>query len=348
MKPFANKRILFIAAKFFAYDIEIKKRLTQLGAHVDYFDQRPSNSFMTKAIIRINKKLLSYSIDRYYKRIIDEIRNVKYDYVLFISPEAITRNSFLALKRVQPDANYVLYMWDSVKNKGRNVHDIISFFDTRYSFDKTDCLNPNWNIRFRPVFFLNDYATVKEDMPREFDFLFVGTIHSDRYRLLSQLKRFCINKRLSYYYYMFFPSRLLFYLRQLIDHSLRGAPMAEFRFVALGKNEIIELMGKSTTVIDIHHPGQTGLTMRTIEVLGAKRKLITTNKDIVNYDFYSPNNILLVDRENIQIDMTFFQTRMTEVPPDVYYRYSIDGWISDILDIDNVGRPTSDSAMGQN
>ena len=36
--------------------------------------------------------------------------------------------------------------------------------------------------------------------------------------------------------------------------------------------------------------------MRTIEMLGAL-KMITTNAEIQNYDFYHPNNICIVDRE---------------------------------------------------
>ena len=41
-------------------------------------------------------------------------------------------------------------------------------------------------------------------------------------------------------------------------------------------------------VLDIEHPKQVGLTMRTFEVLASGRKLITTNRSIINHEFYDP------------------------------------------------------------
>ena len=52
-----------------------------MGARVDYFDERPANSFAVKAAIRINRNLLARYIDRYHARIIERTKNRKYDYV---------------------------------------------------------------------------------------------------------------------------------------------------------------------------------------------------------------------------------------------------------------------------
>ena len=51
-------------------------------------------------------------------------------------------------------------------------------------------------------------------------------------------------------------------------------------------------MGDYRCVVDVENPGQHGLTMRSIEIIGLKRKFITTNPDIVNYDFYNSNNMI--------------------------------------------------------
>ena len=72
--------------------------------------------------------------------------------------------------------------------------------------------------------------------------------------------------------------------------------------------DIAQYCSESRAILDIAHPLQTGLTMRTIEVLfGIGRKLITTNKDIINYDFYNENNILIINRENLEIPKSFFE-----------------------------------------
>ena len=48
--------------------------------------------------------------------------------------------------------------------------------------------------------------------------------------------------------------------------------------------------------------------MRTFEALSLGIKIVTTNKDIVNYDFYNPQNIFIVEDENTLIPEDFFDT----------------------------------------
>ncbi|MEJ7645949.1 MAG: hypothetical protein WKF87_15245 [Chryseolinea sp.] len=337
MNSLDGKRVLLIAARFFGYEDEIRLKLVSLGASVDFFDQRPSNSFLTKALIRVNKKFLSRRIRTYYAQLLERTRDVHYDYILFISPEVITGNAFRELKQAHPAAKLIVYMWDSIRNKGKNIQDILPLFDYRLSFDKGDCESSALKIHYRPLFFLNDYFSILQVPKRKYDLLFVGTIHSDRHRILMALREICLAESLSYFYYMYFPSRLLFYMRAVLDPSLRNTSKEAFKFYPLRKNEIIALMETSNVIVDIQHPKQTGLTMRTIEVLGARKKLLTTNSDIVTYDFYNPENILVIDRDNIKVDLSFFKTSFVELEPAIYQKYSIDGWISDIFNLHQQG-----------
>ena len=119
---------------------------------------------------------------------------------------------------------------------------------------------------YRPLFF-NDYMTVQQNVKREYDLLFIGTIHSDRHRILKQIKEICLKQNLTYFYYMYLPSKILFYLRSLVDPSLWRSKLSDFSFSALKKTDIIGLVEKCRAVIDIQHPKQIGLTIRTMEVL---------------------------------------------------------------------------------
>lgn len=322
---------MLFAPRFFGYEEEIRRKLAEMGAQVDFFDQRPSNSVAAKALIRINKRFLANKINRYYKRIIDSSRGVDYEYILFISPEAITKDSLVRMKSTHPRSRFILYMWDSFQNKRRNIDDILQLFDDRFSFDMNDCRLAPHMLTYRPLFFLNEYAELREEVPRDFQLLFIGTIHSDRYKILSRFRSFCDKNGLTYFYYMFMPSKILFYYRSLKDSALRKVGPREFRYVPLRKTEVLALMEKSNVILDIEHPNQSGLTMRTIETLGARRKLITTNERVAEYDFYHPQNILVIDRENIQIDASFFRTPVVKLDPAIYRKYSIDGWISDVF-----------------
>ena len=71
--------------------------------------------------------------------------------------------------------------------------------------------------------------------------------------------------------------------------------------------------------------------MRNIEILGLKRKLITTNKDIVNYDFFNENNIFILDRNNPIIDISFLEKPYVMLNEDIYKKYSLKNWIIEVL-----------------
>ena len=69
-----NKKILFVSVSFFNYEKAIVSKLEELGAIVDFYDDRPSNSLINKGIVRLNKKLISSKINHYYKKILKEMK----------------------------------------------------------------------------------------------------------------------------------------------------------------------------------------------------------------------------------------------------------------------------------
>ena len=106
---------------------------------------------------------------------------------------------------------------------------------------------------------------------------------------------------------------------------------SEFRFLQLPVKQVQEILEDTVSVVDIEHPDQSGLTIRTIEAVFSGRKLITTNSDIVNYDFYDSNNILVIDRKYPVIPDGFLEGKATEMKPDLVDKYSIKGWLKELL-----------------
>ena len=83
--------------------------------------------------------------------------------------------------------------------------------------------------------------------------------------------------------------------------------------------------------MDINRIGQIGLTFRVFESLGLDKKLITTNSDIKNYDFYNPNNILIIDERNPVISADFFKNEYEKIPDSILHQYTIDGWCENVI-----------------
>lgn len=329
MTDLKGKSILFISPSFFGYEKSIKNRLRELGATVDYFDERPENSFWVKAFIRLNRKILFYSIKRYYYSIYQKISNKIYDYIFVINVEAMPYSFLRDLRKQNPSAKFILYMWDSIRNK-KNSISYLPYFNSVLSFDENDCKEFNL-IKFRPLFFLNDYKNIASDQQFEYVISFVGTAHSDRFLLIQNIKKYIKNKHLKTYWYLYLQSRKLFLWNKIHNPAYRKAHCRDFNYRSLQKKEMINVIRKSKIVLDIQHPRQTGLTMRTIEVLGAARKLITTNTSIQSYDFYKPENILIIDRNNPIIPEAFYNEKYQPIEEGIYYKYSIDGWIDEIF-----------------
>ena len=90
----------------------------------------------------------------------------------------------------------------------------------------------------------------------------------------------------------------------------------------------------SKIILDIAHSNQEGLSFRPYEAMGLRKKLITTNKSIVNYDFYNPNNIFLIeDVNNIVIPEGFFKSDYEDIDPSVRDKYYIKNWINKIINV---------------
>ena len=103
---------------------------------------------------------------------------------------------------MNPNARMVLYLWDSVANKVNTLEKLDSF-DEVFSFDKKDC--ERFSLTFRPLFFDDEYELIaKEDPKMIYDLFFVGTVHSDRYQILKEVKKQFEKNGLRYFTFCIF------------------------------------------------------------------------------------------------------------------------------------------------
>lgn len=325
MDDFKGKKILFFTTN---PDENMLHTFTEMGADVDYYSERPNQSFFTRALIRINRKLISFQVNKYHKRILNETKDKHYDFIFWIRCEAFSRETIQAFRTQHPNAKMVVFFWDSFNNN-RNSARVYDLFDRVFSFDKND--SKKYGIQFKPLFYYDLYSKIKKTNHYKYKTLFIGTLHSDRYKLVHEIESQITNIGHESFSWFYLPSRLLFYKMRLEDKTIKMIDKDIIKYTPLSLKKMVELYEQSEIIIDVQHPKQTGLTMRTFETLGARRKLITTNKDIVNYDFYNPRNILVVDRNNIQIPKKFLEEPFEELPEDLYKKYSLTRWLSEVL-----------------
>jgi hypothetical protein len=328
---FIGKKILFISVKTFDYEIYIVKKLQNLGADVIYFDERPSNTLFAKGLIRIKKKIYSKINSNYYNSIFKEISNKRFDYFFLIKGEVIPVDFIKKFKLLNPSCILIFYTWDSFKNNPNGLL-IMNYFDNKFTFDFNDSIAHK--INFRPLFFLDQYDDIRTKSNIENikqNLLFIGTAHSDRYVTSQNLVNWCKLNNIDSYMYYYIPSVFVFFFKLIFEKTFSSFKLRHLKFKSLNLIEILNLYKSSTIILDINHPFQSGLTMRTFEALGAGKKLITTNGNIRKYPFYNINNVLVISRNENIFPETFFQSKYLEYDSEFYKYYSIEGWLLSIF-----------------
>lgn len=205
-------------------------------------------------------------------------------------------------KYLNPSVRKYLWLWNPINsielNQFRQKRNLISESGFEIcTFDERNA--QEFGMRLLPQF--SKIPTIEEVSSIEHDFYFLGFEKGRRY-ILEQLR-----------------------------NELKGFDV-DFKVVT-NKKEIISYydninrINKSKCLVDIVQEGQTGLTLRPLEAMYMKKKLLTNNKDIRLMDFYSPNNIFVYGDDDISTIHTFLKKTFEELPQDVLDKYSFDSWI---------------------
>lgn len=99
----------------------------------------------------------------------------------------------------------------------------------------------------------------------------------------------------------------------------------------MGYEEYIERLMNSDIVVDVSKNTASGLSLRPLEALFTKKKLITNNTDIINYDFYHKNNIFVIGVDDKEKINDFLKTDYYDISDDVLNFYSYKCWLERIL-----------------
>jgi hypothetical protein len=323
----SGKNIIFFSVQTFNLEREIKNKLEELGAKVRYYDERPSNNNFTKGIIRLKRSLYQTKIDNYYKAILADTKNDKFDFLFVNRGEVVPTFFLIEFRKLHVECEFIFYTWDSFTNHTHPTT-ILEYFDRRLTFDPEDATK--FNINFRPLFYLDAFESLHTG-EIENDILFLGTAHSDRYRISSEIKNWALGHQLTMFCYYYMHGRFVYLYKRLFDQTFKQFDYSKLSFTSLKLADILALYKKSNVVLDINHPHQKGLTMRTFEAIGAKKKIITTNKEIVKFPFYNANNIEIIERDNICLNDTFFKNDYQPIESNLYRKLSLEGWLYNIF-----------------
>jgi hypothetical protein len=327
MQKLFGKKILFIGPQFFGYEQDIANELRRQGAEVDFLPDRPFTSPVMKAVTRFRREWILPLADRYFMDSVEAFGRGYYDLIFAVQGEGLSVKTLSILRTLFPKARLVWYLWDSLRNKKSLVPNI-SAFDECHTFDAADA--KSYGMNFRPLFFSSGFS---RDTTQYFKYhlSFIGTAHSDRFSIVSNMIA-SLPEQTNCYWYLYLQAPWVFWAQKLGNPAYRGASITDFRFDPLSKQEVQSVFFDSLAILDIEHPRQTGLTMRTFETMGAGKKLITTNALVKETDFYNQDNILVIERDSVpHIPDAFLRTPYIPPTDAIYQKYSLKGWLSDVV-----------------
>ncbi len=323
----SGKKIILFCPKTFGYESAIVREMELLGAEVTFHGQLPSEHAWVKAIFRLFPKLAWWYADRYFISWLKQHGPATCDLVFIVKGEGLSPNFLQNLKRRYPDSRLILHLWDSLINC-KHIQQKFQYFERLSSFDPEDCKKiPQF--KYRPLFFLDKYLN-REQINLGHGVFFIGTLNGDRPNVINHLVKSCKSPS-DFRFWLFVRSRFELNFRKVIDKSLKQIEASHLIYKPMSAEVISQHYNECAAVLDIEHPNQSGLTMRTFEVIASGKKLITTNKRIVEHDFYDPARIYVIDRNNPSIPDKFLTTPVPELSDEFVAYYSLRGWILDIL-----------------
>lgn len=263
-----------------------------------------SKLFLNRNLKKIRqKKFVAYNI----------MKHKSYDVVFVNRPDMLSESDYALLDKVAK--RKITFYWDSFE-KIKGQKETIKYFDTCYSFDKNDCESFNLNY-IHNFYFSEDIA---DNAP--LDVIFLGT-YDKRFAVIQNIITKLNNQGLKA------EAVILSFNKEVI--SKYRSQNIKFIDTIIPFKDSISYANKAKIILDVHHNNQIGLSFRPYEAMGLKKKLITTNEHIKEYDFYDPNNIFIWRENTETLPVEFMETPYREPSPEIKEKYSIKNWVEKIL-----------------
>lgn len=200
----------------------------------------------------------------------------------------------------------IVWYWNPIA-KSEKIESFLPYDCEIWSFDESD--TKVYDVNHNTQYYFND-ITLKEETITN-DVLFVG---GDKGRLSFLKEIEC----------------------KLIEHEVR----TDFHIVSASNIEndtykkrisyadILKKIECSKAILDVVSENQTGLTLRPLEALFLERKLITNDKRIIERDFYNPNNIFIIESDDLNTINNFINSPFEPVTEEILNKYDFDAWFA--------------------
>lgn len=315
-----HNKILFIAPDYYGFnDVVFEGLKTYSGATVFQIISNENykyknitekiHNFLSKVFLKKNLKKEKSSA-----QILNKIQNIiDIDLTIINRPDLLSEKQLDCVFQNSKKVNALL--WDSLE-KIPISETILKRFHLVQSFDEKDCRRHH----FQKI--TNFYFQKKVDSINVCDIAFIGTYDE---RISTLLKIFSYFKENNFKA----KAKIFSHHPKKIDQNFRENIENINEIIPFNKS--FSFYEDSFAILDLAQPNQEGLSFRPFEAIGLEKKLVTTNKNIINYDFYDSENIYIIDDiDSINLPESFLNSPFKKLPAAISDKYFIQNWIQNI------------------
>ncbi|PTT34415.1 hypothetical protein DBR28_13635 [Chryseobacterium sp. HMWF028] len=257
-------------------------------------------------------KLFGSNIKKKYfnQQVLGRIKE-KQDIIFVIRPDMLDDSLLKQLKN--NTETFTAYLYDSCKKFPRQL-EIAHFFDEIYSYEKDDIKKHHF---IETSNFIYDEILEPEEI--QYDIFNVSSYDS-RIDEINAVSKILAEGGLNIHFVLFWYEKLAY------PHLISTTEY-------LSLDETKKLIAQSKAMIDIQRQDQKGLSFRTFESLGYRKKLITTNTAVQECEFYHPNNILIIDSNHLNPDeiKNFLELDYQTISQNIIDKYSVKNFTKKIF-----------------
>lgn len=217
----------------------------------------------------------------------------------------------LLLKRIYKKIPMIFWYWNKINDEKLLNKIKKSFKKNIYTFDKKDA--EKYKINYLPQFYWY-FEEEKVKSLNIYEVMFVG-YSKGREKSLLELKTKLEENNLETFFHIVSD-------KHIYDRFKKKNKLLSY-------SEIKETIKKSKCILEIVNPGQRGLTLRAFEAMFFKKKLITNNSEIKNYEFYNKNNVFLLHEDKNLLE--FLNLKLDNSYEKKIKKYLAENWLEKII-----------------
>lgn len=317
-------KICVISYDFWGYDQYIvgALRAKHINAHHIKIADVTYANFSERAANAVSKIFLNKNLkaEKRQKFVLDSLETLGHqDQILVLNPDTFDLSTLQQIRKYSD--RLITYLYDSLDRIPVDQNKL-NLFDKIFSFDSIDTQRYGFEKLTNYIYLPHVSCNIQNP---ETDLFYITSYDQKRVAFIKLLTKRLLELQLRF--------QIMVIGKKSWKHQFKNLFMAipenlhiVFSAKKVSHKKLPEYYKNSRVLLDLTRENQYGLSFRIFEAMAMEKKIITDNKMIRNYDFYNPNNILVLNETCSNLSLSFFESPYEKIPKDVYLKYTLENW----------------------